>query len=353
MRAQVLDGGLQIVPVGVKGELYLAGTGLARGYLADPKLTAEHFVPDPYGPPGTRMYRVGDLARWNAAGMLEFMGRVDRQVKIRGFRIELTEIEVLLEECRGVESAMVVVWEKERGEKQLVAYVKGKGGERVEVGRIRSVLRERLPGYMVPGVVEEVEEWPLTENGKVDRKKLPGWERRGKQQKRRARTPEEEMLCGMFAEVLGLEEVGIEEDFFQLGGHSLMATRLVSRIRGVFGVEVPLRSVFEGGTVEKLAEYVKRSPVVGGELKAGERPERVPLSYAQQRLWFIDRLEGRSTEYNIPLGLRLRGELNEEALERAVKTIVGRHESLRTHFEEEEGEAVQKIEREVRVGIVV
>jgi acyl carrier protein len=193
----------------------------------------------------------------------------------------------------------------------------------------------------------------LTENGKVDRKKLPGWERRGKQQKRRARTPEEEMLCGMFAEVLGLEEVGIEEDFFQLGGHSLMATRLVSRIRGVFGVEVPLRSVFEGGTVEKLAEYVKRSPVVGGELKAGERPERVPLSYAQQRLWFIDRLEGRSTEYNIPLGLRLRGELNEEALERAVKTIVGRHESLRTHFEEEEGEAVQKIEREVRVGIVV
>lgn len=343
-RAYVLDGGLQVMPVGAAGELYLAGAGLARSYLDQPRLTAERFVADPHGPAGTRMYRTGDVARWRADGMLDFVARVDDQVKVRGFRVELGEIEARLGAHDDVSAAAVVMREQDDVQ-QLVAYVAG-DRERIDVGALREHVRQAVPDYMVPAAYVILDALPLTTNGKLDREALPAPgtdDVAGGGRGREARTPEELLLAGLFAETLGLAEVGADDDFFHLGGHSLLATRLVSRIRSAAGVELPIRALFDHPTVAGLAAQLGGAAERRPELRPMARPDRLPLSYAQRRLWFLNRLEPDSAAYNIPAVLRLRGELNREALQHAVHDLLTRHETLRTIFSETDGEPEQVV----------
>jgi len=341
LRVYVLDGGLQVVPVGVGGELYIAGAGLARGYLRRAGLTGERFVADPYGEAGTRMYRSGDMARWRGDGVLEYLGRSDQQVKVRGFRIELGEIESALQQQAGVVQAVVVVREDRAGEKRLVGYVVGEPG--VEVGELRRGVGERLPDYMVPAAIVRLERLPLSPNGKLDRKALPAPEYQSGQAYRAPRTPQEEVLCALFAEVLGLSRVGLDDNFFELGGHSLLATRLISRARGTLGVELSIRSLFEAPSVAALVERVREAQQARVPLQAMVRPEEIPLSYAQRRLWFLNRLEGANATYNIPVAVRLGGILQVEALAAALGDVVERHESLRTVFPEKLGVPRQQV----------
>ena len=352
-RVYVLDQNLEPVPVGVVGELYIAGAGLARGYLKRPGMTAERFVADPYGAAGTRMYRTGDLASWRADGNLEFVGRADQQVKIRGFRIELGEIEAALRSDERVQDAVVIAREDEPGEKRLVGYVVAREGQSIDTSALREGLTQTLPSYMVPSTVMVVSVFPLTLSGKVDRKALPAPEYVSTAGYRAPRTPEEEILCGLFAEVLGLERVGIDDNFFELGGHSLLAMRLVSRIRATLGMELAVRTLFESSTVGRLHSGAASAARERIRLERQDRPGRVPLSYAQQRLWFLDQLERTSAEYNMPEALRLRGELDEQALKRTIDTIVERHETLRTHFPEVDGEPFQVIEPELRIAVAL
>jgi len=342
-KVYLLDASLRPVPAGVSGELYAAGAGLARGYLNRPGLTAERFVADPYGAAGTRMYRTGDLARWRADGVLEYLGRVDQQVKIRGFRVELGEIEAGLREQAGVREAVVLAREDEPGEKRLVGYVVAGPGERVNGPELRQELGRRLPDYMVPAAIVELERLPLTANGKLDRKALPQPEFLSGSVYRAPRTPEEELLCGLFSEVLGVERVGLDDNFFELGGHSLLATRLVSRIRSTLEIELSIRALFEAPTVRGVAERLKQAEAARPALVWQPRPAEIPLSYAQRRLWFLNRLEGASATYNIPWAVRLKGVLDGSALEQAIGDVVERHESLRTIFPDRMGVPRQEL----------
>jgi hypothetical protein len=328
----VLDAGLEPMPIGVIGELYVAGAGLARGYLNRPGLTAERFVADPHArEPSTRMYRTGDLARWRADGTLEFLGRVDQQVKIRGFRIELGEIEAALSAQPAVAQAAVIAREDGLGGKHLVAYVVAAAGKVAEEAALRRELGQRLPDYMVPTAFVLLEALPLTASGKLDRRALPAPERHSEDY-RGPRTPAEEVLCGLFAEVLKLERVGIKENFFALGGHSLLATRLVSRVRTTLGVEVAIRTLFEAPTVAELAKRLRGSPALRPALVGQPRPEQLPLSYAQEGLWFTEQFQLGNCAYNISTVVRLAGTLNADALEKSLGEIVRRHEVLRTTF---------------------
>ena len=278
------------------------------------------------------MYRTGDLARWRGDGVLEFLGRADAQVKVRGFRIEPGEIEAALVRHGDVAQAAVIAREDGPGGKRLVGYVVPAGDAVLDAAALRAHLGQSLPEHMVPSALVVLDRLPLTPNGKLDRRALPAPEHRVGTVRRAARTPQEEILCALFAEVLGLERVGIDEDFFALGGHSLLATRLISRIRSTLDVEVSIRSLFEAPTVEALVGRLGDAQVARAPLRAQARPAEIPLSYAQRRLWFLDRLEGASATYTIPLALRVRGELDRAALEAALGDLVERHESLRTIF---------------------
>ncbi len=348
-RIYLLDEERKPVPTGVAGELYIGGNGVGRGYL-DHALTAEKFVPDPFSEQANaRMYRTGDWALWLPDGRINLLGRKDEQVKIRGHRVELGEIESVLSQHPAVLQSAVLVRKADERETRLVAYVVLNPGQTAAIAELRSHLKNKLPDYMVPAQFVLLPELPLNSSGKVDRHALPDVEA-GAGEGRAPRTPEEEVLCQIFAEVLGLERVGIDDNFFDSGGHSLMATRLASRVRSMLGVELPLRTLFESPTVAGLRPHLRQAEKARAPLTAEARPERLPMSYAQQRLWFLDQLQGKSTEYNVPEALRLRGELDYSALERALSAIVQRHEILRTRFAEaEEGQPVQIVDPESRV----
>ncbi|MER5264192.1 amino acid adenylation domain-containing protein [Actinosynnema sp. NPDC002837] len=346
-RVYVLDPLLRPVPVGVTGELYVAG-GLARGYLDRPGLTSERFVADPFDAPGGFMYRTGDLVRWHADGQLDYVGRADDQVQLRGFRIELGEIESALVSHPGVAQAVVVVREDD-GDRRLVGYLvpaaPAPGRPGAVPDGVRELLVESLPEYMVPAALVALDELPLTAQGKLDRKALPAPEAGAPAARGRGpRTPVEDILTGLFADVLGLPQVGIDEDFFELGGHSLLATRVISRARSALGVELPIRALFEARTVAALADQVRGAQGARPALAPMPRGERTPLSFAQRRLWFLNRLEENATgTYNVPLAMRLTGALRVDALRAALRDVVARHEVLRSVFPDEDGKPHQRV----------
>jgi amino acid adenylation domain-containing protein len=374
-RIHLLDARLQPVPAGAPGRLLTGGRGLARGYLRRPELTAERFLPDPFGPlwdePGARLYDTGDVARRRPDGVLEFLGRTDAQVKIRGFRVEPGEVEAVLARHPGVRGAAVVVRgsHEDAGGRHLAAYFVPVTvpAEETSTAALRAWLEERLPAPMIPTEFVTLDALPLTANGKVDRRALaqrpdPDQSRATGEPPAAPRTPTEEVLAGIWSEVLGRERIGIDESFFDLGGHSLSAIQAVSRIRKTFGVELPLRTLFEEPTVAALARKIEGLRRTLGE---GAAPPLVPvprtggiqLSFAQQRLWFLDQLQPGSAAYNIPSPVRLTGDLQAGALEAALSAIVRRHEALRTVFERgargEDGEPVQKILPAVSVPLPV
>ncbi|HST62734.1 MAG TPA: amino acid adenylation domain-containing protein, partial [Longimicrobium sp.] len=343
VRVYVLDAAGRPAPVGVAGELYVGGVGVARGYLGRPGLTAERFVPDPFSTEGgARLYRTGDRVRWSARGELEFLGRLDEQVKVRGFRVEPGEIEARLAEHAGVREAVVLVREDVPGEKRLVAYVVGDA----DAETLRAHLSERLPEYMVPAAYVRLDALPLTPNGKVDRKALPApdgdaFATRGYEAPSgRA----EEAVAAIWAELLGAERVGRSDHFFDLGGHSLLAVRVVSRVRQALGVEAVPGDLFERPVLADFArglETAARAEAMA--IAPVDRSSAIPLSFAQQRLWFLEQMGNLGSTYHIPTGLRLRGELDRGALVRSLDRIVARHEALRTTFPAVDGEPVQHI----------
>jgi amino acid adenylation domain-containing protein len=333
-RVYVLDGECRPVPVGVPGELYLAGDGLARGYLHRPALTAATFVPDPFG--DGRLYRTGDLARWLPDGTIEFLGRIDQQVKVRGYRIELGEIEAGLVRHGDVKDAVVLAREDQPGNKRLVAYLVAASAVRPTVAALRDFLVKTLPEYMVPSVFVWLEALPLTLNGKIDRRALPVPDAsRDDTAYRAPQTPEEDLLAGIWAQLLAVGRIGSDDHFFHLGGHSLLATRLVSRVRALFGVELPLRSVFEAPTLAGFAQRIIAARSTGQASSTPIVPQPrdgdLPLSYTQQRLWLIEQVLPESAVY-MPLVFRLVGALDVPALERALQDIHHRHEALRSTF---------------------
>ncbi|MET0396107.1 MAG: amino acid adenylation domain-containing protein, partial [Longimicrobiaceae bacterium] len=345
VRAYVLDRRLEPAPVGVPGELCVGGAQVARGYLGRAELTALSFVPDPFsGRAGARMYRTGDRARWLADGTLEFLGRLDRQAKVRGFRVEPGEVEAVLRRAPGVGDAVVEVRTDARGERRLVGYVVAAETMRAE---IVAFARTRLPEYMVPAALVMLETLPLTPSGKVDRRALPEPDVAGDADAAPS-TPAEEVVAGIWAEVLGVGRVGAGTSFFALGGQSLLATQVVSRLRRVFGVELPLRALFEAPTVRELAARVEEARRGGGAAPLPpvarlEHDGPVALSFSQERLWFLEQMRPGQGLYTIPVALRLTGAVDEDALTRALTEIVRRHEALRTVFPVVDGGPVQVV----------
>src|ERR1043166_5811680 len=353
----ILDDQLQPVPIGVVGELYIGGSSLSRGYLNRPELTAARFIPNPFGAAGTRLYQTGDQAKYQSDGNIEYAGRGDQQVKFRGYRIELGEIEAVLDQHPGVSEAVVMARASADGRQRLVAYVVAE----TTINELREFLQQRLPEYMVPGVFVPLPELPLTPSGKVNRKALPepdGSRPELEKEYVAPRTAVEEVLAGIWSEVLGVEEIGIEDNFFELGGHSLLATQVVSRVREAFRVELPLSELFERATIGELAVVVEAGLRGGSEsadepIRVAPRSEALPLSFAQQRLWFLDQLEPGTATYNIPIGIRLSGQLNVAALEQSLSEVVRRHETLRTRFVSVDGAAQQVISAAEPVKLLV
>ena len=324
----VLDDWLRPAPAGVVGELYVAGPGVGCGYVGRGPLTASRFVACPFGEPGARMYRTGDLVRWGADGQLEYAGRADDQVKIRGYRIELGEIRAALAGLEGVEQAAVIAREDHPGAKRLVGYITGTA----DPAFVRAQLAEQLPPYLVPAAVLVIDALPMTVNGKLDIRALPAPDYRDVDHYRAPATAVEEILAGIYAQVLGVERVGVEDSFFDLGGDSLSAMRAIAAINTGLDAGLSVRALFEAPTIDELAPHIGTSRGRLQPLIAGERPAVVPLSFAQSRLWFLDQLQGPSPVYNIAVALRLSGHLDVDALAAALGDVIARHESLRTVF---------------------
>ncbi|PYT11829.1 MAG: non-ribosomal peptide synthetase, partial [Acidobacteria bacterium] len=352
-RVYLLDGNLDPVSPGVPGEICVGGIGPGRGYLNRPDLTAERFIPDPFGDlPGARLYRTGDLGRFRPDGTIDFLGRIDQQVKIRGFRIEPGEIESVLASHPAIGETVVQVREERDGDRRLVAYVVPKSGPApLSVRELRRYLAARLPEHMVPPAFVVLAALPRTPNGKLDRRALPapGPSKLTADEAHVAPlTPEEKKLARLWGHVLKTDRVGLNDNFFEAGGHSLLATQLMSRLREAFKIDLSLRALFDAPTVAGLLRAIDSARAVSGEqavqeLRTAPRGGDLPLSFAQQRLWFLDRLEPGCAFYNIPAALRLVGALDAEALRRSLSEIVRRHEALRTTFKERLGEPVQDI----------
>ncbi|MFN6442085.1 MAG: amino acid adenylation domain-containing protein, partial [Nostoc sp. DedSLP01] len=370
----ILDKYLQPVPIGVAGELYIGGVSLARGYLNQPELTKEKFIPNPFdnskfklrfqrtkgATQNSKLYKTGDLARYLPNGNIEYLGRIDNQVKIRGFRIELGEIEAVLSQHSDVEASCAIAREDIPGNKYLVAYIVPQEEQTLSVSELRSFLKEKLPEYMVPSAIVILDALPLTPNGKLDRRALPAPDLYSQLSDKYVapRNPIEEILSLIWQQVLKVELVGIHDNFFELGGHSLLATQLVSRVRTNLKIELPLRSLFAAPTIAQLSPNIQRlqqqdlkfsAPPI---LKRAENAE-IPLSYAQQRLWFLDKLNPNSASYNIPVGLRLVGTINVVALEQSFREIIYRHEALRTNFVVVDGKPLQIIQIQTNWTITV
>ncbi len=353
----ILDGHLQPAPIGVAGELCIGGDGLARGYLNRPELTAERFVAfnDAVRKPGSRIYRTGDLARYRPDGNIEFLGRMDHQVKIRGFRIELEEIEAALQQHPDISQSVVVASDDAPRDKRLVAYVVPVAANRIPSNtKLRDFLHHKLPDYMVPAAFVMLPNLPVTPNGKIDRDALPAPHRApaSEQGYVAARTPIEEALTEIWSEILGRKQVGVHDNFFELGGHSLLAAQAISRVRKVLQIELPRRTVFEGPTLAVRGQHFLDA-LAGGALpmepilpvpRAQDVPLSFELSFAQERLWFLDQLEPSSAVYNVPVALRLEGAIDAALLKESLSELVRRHETLRTRFENVHGRPVQVIE---------
>nr|QEO74274.1 condensation domain-containing protein [uncultured bacterium] len=361
----LLDSAMRPVPVGLPGELFIGGDGLARGYLGRPDLTAERFLPDPFGgTPGARLYRTGDLARWRAGGELEFLGRLDHQVKVRGFRIELGEVEAALLSHQAVSEAVVVVREDAGGGKHLAAYMVAEPGRDMPtVGELRRHLVKRVPEYMVPQTFVTLPHMPLTPNGKVNRRSLAAHDAQPMRSEGGYDAPRnalEERLAEIWGAVLGVERVGVNDNFFDLGGHSLTIIRILSRIREVFQVELPVQLLFEATTVAELSAIIEErlneglggagGADTGAVIPHSER-SLAPASFAQQRLWFWDQATPNKALYNLPVAVRLTGRLAVGALERALNEISRRHETLRTTFLMTDGEVIQSISEAAPVSL--
>ncbi|MCA2621159.1 MULTISPECIES: non-ribosomal peptide synthase/polyketide synthase [unclassified Microcystis] len=355
----ILDCHLQPVPIGVPGELHIGGMGLARGYLNRPELTQEKFIPNPFSNyPDSRLYKTGDLARYLPDGKIEYLGRIDNQVKIRGFRIELGEIEALLNQNEAVQSSCVIVREDNLGDKRLVAYVVPQPEINLTINEIRQFLRAKLPDYMVPTAFVLLDTFPLTPNGKIDRRALPVPDLQSQGEYIAPRNPIEEKIAQIWAEVLKLERVSIEDNFFELGGHSLLATQVISRCQEAFEIALPLRYLFESPTIAQLSAVILKELQTGLGLKLPSivpvnREDDIPLSWAQERLWFVNQLEGESGAYTIDLTMRLRGNLNIKALEKAFQAIIQRHEPLRTQFKLKDNKPIQAIASNVNFTLPV
>ncbi len=379
----ILDSNRQPVPIGVPGEIYVGGEQLARGYLNNPELTIEKFIPNPFSdfelgntqenlesseiielqnksnnlkskiqnPKWNRLYKTGDLARYLPDGNIEFLGRIDHQVKVRGFRIELGEIEAVISQHPAVQETVVVVSADEADSQRLVAYIAPHSEQTLRITELRHFLESKLPNYMQPTAFVMLETLPLTPNGKVDRQALSSVEATqllSASDFIAPSTPIEEILAGIWTEVLGIEKIGIHDNFFELGGHSLIATRVISQIRQVFQVELPLRRLFEEPTVAGLAKDIDKSIKTGlgvesTNIERISRSQQLPLSFAQQRLWFLTQLEPNSPFYNIPAAVRLEGQLNLQALQQSFNEILRRHEALRTNFHTIEGQPLALI----------
>ncbi|MEH2536066.1 amino acid adenylation domain-containing protein, partial [Bradyrhizobium sp. AZCC 1614] len=352
----VLDAALQPVPIGVAGELYLGGDGLAHGYWGRPALTAERFIPDPFGPPGRRLYGTGDLVRRLGDGSIAYLTRRDGQVKIRGFRIELGEIEVALRAHAGVEQAVVVAHEDAAG-KRLVAYVVATANGMPNAAELQHHLKRSLPDYMVPAAFVMLDQLPLTPNGKLDRGALPAPQAVDSTDAHAAPgNAVQEMLSAIWCDVLGVERPGIDDNFFTSGGHSLIAARLMARLGDVFKIELPLRALFQAPTIRTLAAKIEQAQreqndLVLPPLVGRPHPLSLPLSYAQEPLWFLDQIGLVGAAYNMAGTLRLEGSLDVAALERSFVEIVHRHENLRTRFELVDGHGVQVIEASAGFGL--
>ncbi|MGZ4123463.1 MAG: condensation domain-containing protein, partial [Tumebacillaceae bacterium] len=349
-RIYVLDQHLQPVPIGVAGELHIGGVQVARGYHNRPDLTAEKFIPNPFVP-GERLYKTGDLARFLPDGNVQYMGRLDYQVKIRGQRVEMGEIEEVLMQQTDVRDAVAVVREDVPGDQRLVAYLVVHEAQSFDANELRNFLKKRLPDYMVPAQYMLLEELPLTPSGKVDRKSLPipdGAIMATSREYVAPTTPTEQLLAGLWEELLSVEQISVHDSFFELGGHSLLATRVVSQIRKSFAVEIPVRALFEHATISELAVLIDRELHTNPGAQAPsilpeDRKRDIPLSFAQERLFVLDQMLSNKTVYNMPFAVRMRGALEVSALESALQEIISRHESLRTTFVLQDGIPMQII----------